>query len=153
MLSIIHFCGCYCSQSLICGCCLIRQPFIFFTLFISFKPSYKRTAAGRVTDQSVWWPGYRLDTLGMAVWLPAGERDAALDWIWDPTRIHLIHTGGSFPGNKVAGVWSSPLMSLYCWGYKWVELYHSMPSGNFIFSFTIQTLRNKYQLNKLLFLR
>jgi hypothetical protein len=70
--------------------------------------------------------GYGLD----GVRVPVGSRIFSSprrpDRLWGRPNL-LSNGGGSFPGGKAAGTWSSPLSSSYCQGQENVDVYIRSP--------------------------
>ena len=48
----------------------------------------------------------------------------------------LVGTGNSCPGGKTAVAWSWLLIVISCRGEEWVEIYHILPHGQFMFCLT-----------------
>jgi hypothetical protein len=79
-----------------------------------------------------YWYGImnRLWTGWTRVWILVGARffssSKHSDQLWDDTTSYSMCTS-FFPGKKAASLWSISLTSIYCWGYKWLELYLYFP--------------------------
>jgi hypothetical protein len=75
--------------------------------------------------------GYELDDREVGVRVPVGSRifssPRCPDQLWGPPNLLSSGAWGLFSGGNVAGAWSWPLTSSYCWGQENVDLYIYSP--------------------------